>query len=71
MELEGIVCPTLIITGYEAFTKGGGQVGLETLQDEISTNFPDVFNGIFHYNSAYGDWRERLVQRLKEMGFLT
>jgi CheY-like chemotaxis protein len=60
MELEEISCPVVVITGYEAFSKAGGQVSLDGLAEELSADHPGIFRGIIHYNSAYGDWRTRL-----------
>jgi len=67
MELEEIFCPSIVLTGYESFSKAGGQVGLDALNKELADAHPDIFRGIFHYNSAYGDWRHRVAAVLKEM----
>jgi CheY-like chemotaxis protein len=68
MELEEIECPVVILTGYEAFTKAGGQVTLDSLGVELAASHPNVFRGILHYNSAYGDWQIRLSSILSELG---
>ncbi len=60
MELEEYSCPVIFITGYEAFNKAGGQLTLDALADELLADHPDLFRGIIHYNSAYGDWQSRL-----------
>lgn len=68
MELEEISCPVVVITGYEAFSKAGGQVNLDALAEELSADHPSIFRGIIHYNSAYGDWRARLRSFLTNAG---
>ena len=60
MELEEIACPTIVLTGYEAFNKSGGQISLDALNAELAAEYPETFKGLFHYNSAYGDWQDRL-----------
>src|ERR1700730_5286294 len=59
MELEEIACPVVVLTGYEAFTKAGGQVGLDALNAELTAAHPSIFKGLFHFNSAYGDWKQK------------
>lgn len=70
IELEGINCRCVILTGYEAFSKAGGQVGLDALNSELNDEHPDNFLGMLHYNSAYGDWRERLMKILIDENLL-
>lgn len=68
MELEDIYCPALIITGYEAFAKAGGQVALDSVAQELLAEHPQNLKGVVHYNSSYGDWKERLLKTLTELG---
>jgi CheY-like chemotaxis protein len=67
MELEGVECPVVVLTGYEAFAKAGGQVGLDTLSNELFEAHPSLLRGMFHFNSAYGDWQERLSKVIAEL----
>jgi CheY-like chemotaxis protein len=71
MELEEIECPVVVLTGYDAFAKAGGQVGLDTLNEELAAAHPRVFRGMLHYNSAYGDWQDRLRKLCGDLGFAT
>lgn len=68
MELDDIVAPVVFLTGYEAFTKAGGQLSLDALAEELRDDHPDLFRGIIHYNSAYGDWQVRLMETLRLLG---
>ena len=70
MELEGIECPTIVLTGYEAFAKSGGQVTLDGLSAELREEHPTIFRGIFHFNSAYGDWQAKLRSVFVSLGVL-
>ena len=70
MELEELACPVVVLTGYDAFSKAGGQVGLDALNKELADAHPKIFRGMFHYSSAYGDWQSRLRQLLVEMGII-
>lgn len=70
MALEDIECPVVVVTGYEAFAKAGGQVGLESLGDEIRASHPKIFKGLLHFNSAYGDWQAGLARVCQQLGIL-
>ncbi len=54
--------PVIVLTGYEAFTKAGGELGLAAMHEELAEEFPDFFCGILHFNSAYGDWQVKLAE---------
>lgn len=68
MDLDDIVAPVVFLTGYEAFTKAGGQLSLDVLAEEIRDDHPELFHGIIHFNSAYGDWQARLRATLESLG---
>jgi CheY-like chemotaxis protein len=70
MELEEMICPVIVLTGYDAFTKAGGQVGLDVLRDELAEAHPTLFKGILHFNSAYGDWQDRFRALCIELGLV-
>lgn len=70
MELEEIECPVVVLTGYDSFAKGGGEVRLDELKSELASEHPRVFRGVLHYNSAYGDWQEQLKAVCFELGIL-
>jgi CheY-like chemotaxis protein len=71
MELEGIECPVVVITGYDAFTKLGGQMNLDALNAQLSEAHPKIFKALFHYNSAYGDWQEKVRSILIDLGVIS
>jgi CheY-like chemotaxis protein len=67
MKLSGLRCPLIVITGYEAFPKGAGQVKLATLEKELRSEFPDMINGVLHFNSAFDEWKEDLLRLMSEI----
>ena len=68
MTYAGIGCPTLVITGYEAFPREAGRpVDLSQLRQELEEEFPDVFRGVLHYNSTFDEWKVDLRRLLDEL----
>lgn len=68
MTYAGIDCPTLVITGYEAFPREAGRpVDLTQLRQELEEEFPDVFRGVLHYNSTFDEWKVDLKRLLDEL----
>lgn len=70
LDLSDLTVPVIVLTGYEAFTKSGGEMGLTAMSQELDEEFPDFFRGILHFNSAYGDWQIRLAALLDQIGIL-
>jgi len=65
MSYAGITCPTLVITGYEAFPREAGKpVDLTQLRAELADEFPNLFKGILHYNSTFDEWKVELKRML-------
>jgi CheY-like chemotaxis protein len=65
MTMAGIVCPTLIITGYEGFkTESGTTVDLARLRSELDDEFRPLLRGVLHYNSTYDEWKHALREAL-------
>lgn len=68
MVMADIVCPTVVITGYEGFTReGGGIVDLAQLRSELEAEFPDYVRAVLHYNSTYDDWKVALAKWISEV----
>jgi len=56
----------IVITAYEAFSrKGGRQVDLSLLSEELKEDFPETYKGIVHFNPMLGDWTKDLEILLK------
>jgi CheY-like chemotaxis protein len=61
-------CPTLIITGYEAFPSDSGeQVQLAVLETELKSTLGESFLGVLHFNSALDDWKAELSSELEAL----
>ena len=69
MTLAEIECPTIVITGYEAFpTEAGKTVELTELRESLSKEFPKLLLGVLHFNSTYEEWKVALERTLAELG---
>jgi CheY-like chemotaxis protein len=69
MTLAGIRCPTIVITGYEAFPTGAGKnVELSELKENLGKEFPELFLGVLHFNSTYEEWKIGLERTLVGLG---
>lgn len=69
MMLEGISCPTVVISGYEAFPgKGSKPVELAEIREELKQKFPHFLQGVLHYNSTYDEWKTELAKILAVFG---
>jgi CheY-like chemotaxis protein len=69
MTMAGISCPTVVITGYEGFTREGGTtVDLAQLKVELHDEFPDLLRAMLHYNSTYDEWKTVLARALADAG---
>ena len=70
MTLAQINCPSIVITGYEAFMREDGPFELSELKEELESEFPDLLKGVLHYNSTYDEWKIKLKETLDEFGIL-
>ncbi len=69
MKMAEINCPTIVITGYEAFLREAGNlVELSQLRTEWAEEFPQYIKGVLHYNSTYDEWKTELGRALAEFG---
>ncbi len=60
MKYSAISCPTIVVTGYEAFPREGGDLDITQLKLELELEFPNILHGILHYNSTYETWKSEL-----------
>lgn len=71
MTMSEIICPTIVITGYEAFKRDTGKtVELSRIRAELANDFPQLIRGVLHYNSTYEEWKVELRRTLVELGIL-
>jgi CheY-like chemotaxis protein len=69
MTLAEINCPTIVITGYEAFQREAGKpVDLSQLRAELEEEFPQCLKGVLHFNSTYDEWKTELGKALAKFG---
>lgn len=62
MMLAELICPTIVITGYEAFSRGEDPVNLSQLKTELELEFPNLIKGLIHYNPTFAGWKEELAR---------
>jgi CheY-like chemotaxis protein len=63
MILAEITCPTIVITGYEAFLREAGKtVDLSQIKAELEKEFPSLLRGVLHYNSTFDGWKIELMK---------
>lgn len=59
LDMQDIALPTIVLTGYDAFSKTDGRrIGFEALREELARDFPDFFCGIIHFDSITGEWMD-------------
>jgi len=68
MQMASLTCPTVVITGYEAFVRDDGPVDLSKLTLELNEEFPDFMRGVLHFNSTYDEWKKSLTETLSNLG---
>lgn len=66
MQYSGISCPVIVITGYEAFPRKGGNVDISGITQELREEFPLLLHSVLHYNSTYETWKDGLRTAFKE-----
>ncbi|HFG2126878.1 TPA: hypothetical protein ACGF4W_001743 [Vibrio cholerae] len=68
LKMSGSSCPTLVLTGYEAFMREEGLVELSQISDELKGEFGTFLIDVLYYNSAYSEWKNRISVTLKSLG---
>lgn len=61
MDLYERPLPTVIITAYEAFSKGGRPVDHGSLHSQLTQDHPVSYRGLIYYNSLFSEWRRELA----------
>ena len=70
MLMNKTICPTIVITGFEAFSREGHSVGLSQLEIELKAKFPGFLEGLIHYNPTFTEWQDELTKMLIKLGIL-
>ena len=72
MTMSEMYCPTIVITGYEAFQQDTGKtVDLSQIRAELAEEFPQLVMSVLHYNSTYQEWKIELMNTLVAFGIST
>ena len=61
ISMAGLVLPTIVLTGYEAFPdEAGTLIDLNTLRTRMTKEFPETVVAVVHFNSSLDDWKMTL-----------
>jgi hypothetical protein len=60
MDLYEITSPTIVVTGYEAFSKGGQAIDHPSLNNDLQREHPRCYVGLIYYNSLFSNWKKEL-----------
>jgi CheY-like chemotaxis protein len=64
---RGIHTRILFLTQYEAFSDQGTSKTLQTLDEEMKTEYGDMYAGLIHYDSSKSIWKEMVSKTLDEV----
>lgn len=68
LKMSGLNCPTLVLTGYEAFMREEGLVELSQISEELKSEFGTFLKDVLYYNSAYSEWKNKMTTTLNNVG---
>lgn len=67
LEQNGIRCPTIVITGYDAFIDEYSQgISLEEMDQKLSEEYTEGYQGLVYYNALYEKWEQDLATLLEK-----
>lgn len=61
MKSREFIKPTLILTQFETFGEGEEKISFQTLNHELSKEFPKIFIGMVFYNTTNNAWKDEVV----------
>ncbi|MBJ8442702.1 response regulator [Acinetobacter bereziniae] len=68
LKIDKIICKTLIITGYEAFSKKNSKpIDINTIKEDLLIKYPEYIIDVLHFNSTYDTWKIKLKGCIKEL----
>lgn len=60
MKRRSVTCPTVVVTGFDAFGLGKDVVTLAQLDAELQAEFGEFYLGCVYFNATTDDWRDQL-----------
>ncbi|MDC5626366.1 response regulator [Acinetobacter sp. 12966] len=68
LKIDKIICKTLIITGYEAFSKKDSKpIDINTIKSDLLMKYPEYIIDVLHFNSTYDTWKVKLKSSIEEL----
>ena len=68
MELLDLRANVVVVTAFEVFAANGKVVDLSDLEQELRSNFSDLFKGLVYYNAITGAWVDDLNSLIISLG---
>lgn len=68
LKMSSLGCPTVVLTGYEAFMRENGLIELTQISRELKQEFGTFLRDVLYYNSAYSEWKTRMSSALNTLG---
>lgn len=66
IELYELNVPTIVVTGYEAFTRGAGKtLDHDALDLQLRADHQQNYKGLVYYNSLFPEWRASLAKLMR------
>lgn len=67
MSFEGILTPTVILTGYDKFGRHKNSLTIQDLKNEVSKNYSDIVSSVIYYDGYSDDWKIELRNCLSKL----
>lgn len=70
MDRFEVETPVIVFTQFEVFGKPPNELTLESLDLQLKSLFPDIYNEAIYYHSSIDSWKASLKEKLVNFGFL-
>lgn len=71
VKVEDLSVNVVVVTGYDAFEKKGGErMGIDDLKESLTAEFPRNFIDIIYFNTTYDGWKMSLVGIVEKLDLL-
>ncbi|MGR5131172.1 hypothetical protein [Vibrio alfacsensis] len=67
MKYRGFNYPTIIVTQFDIFGRHSDAISIDTLTNDLMTDFPDIFSGCVFYNMQSNLWENELISTMESI----
>lgn len=64
----GLQCKVIVITAYDVIGEGESRRDLDSLTDELRSDYPRIIEESIFYNASSKEWRNKLAASLQKLG---